>query len=84
MEAYIGDGPLTEFLELTCEQAKCIFKSAMEELKEGNVSKSRDLFETHRKNCELKLNNIKSCLMHLKYDLNKKKFCVIKIEMVKY
>lgn len=84
METYIGDTPLTEFLDLTCQQAKILFKSAKEELQQSETSKSREIFETARKNCEIKLQNILSCLMHLKYDLERKKFCVIKIEQIEY
>ena len=80
MECYVGDTVLTELLELTCQQAKMLFKLAQEEQKAGQSSHSKETFETARKNCENKLESIKSCEMHLKFDLDKKKFCITKME----
>ena len=65
---------------LTCHKAKILYKSEQEELKSNKVSHSKEIFETARKNCETKLKSIKSCVMHLKFDLEKKKFCITKIE----
>jgi hypothetical protein len=82
MEVYIGNTVLSEFLELTCQQAKILFKSAQEEQKEGKFSHSKAIFETARKNCETKLESIKRCEMHLQFDLDKKKFCITKMENI--
>lgn len=83
MECYIGDAPLAEYLELTCQQAKLLYKQAQEELKQSSTSRSREHFDSCRKKCELILESIKSCVVHLKYDLDRNKFCVFKIEDIK-
>jgi len=80
-QAYLSNDPIELLLNLTCLQAKDIFKKS----KELNVPPSENqyviLFDQKRSNYCEKLTKIKFS-MHLKFDFEKEMFCVFKIENI--
>lgn len=79
MSCYIDNDPLTDLLDLTCQEAKELFIKA----KETSDSKYQQIFEQKRKNCEQKLKKM-TALMHLKYNFDNLKFCIFKMENIVY
>ncbi len=80
-QAYLSNDPIELLLDLTCLQAKDIFKKS----KELNVPPSENqyviLFDQKRANYCEKLTKI-IFSMHLKFDFEKEMFCVFKIENI--
>lgn len=68
MDVYLGDTPMTKLLGLTVAQVK-----------EKYLQKQSDDYDRAKVECDRKLQKI-CCVMHLKYDLEKQKFCVWDIE----
>lgn len=82
-DAYIGNDPLEKLLDMSCKQAVELYKQSLLANLPRNQNQYSIQFELNRKKCENALNTM-VCLMNLKYDLEKKKFCVYKIENIKY
>lgn len=76
---YIGDEPLSNLLELTCKEAKDLFKKS----KESGDKEYHLLFEQKRKNCELKLKTM-NALISFRYDFDKNKFCIFKLDNIEF
>lgn len=83
LHVYLGNDPLCELIELTCHQARELFQKSRES---SNPSETKEFkhFEMKRKHAEYKISTIKKCLVHLKYDLNRSKFCIVKITDYQY
>jgi hypothetical protein len=81
---YLGDEALSKLLEMTCKEAKALHKKSKEAIEAtGNVQNQYFLyFENKRQACEFQLNKM-SCDVKLKYDFERKKFCVVEISNVK-
>ena len=77
LDCYIADTIITDFMELTCQQAKELFQKSRES-KDPNLLK---VYEEKMNSCSRRLAHISS-LMHLKYDNQKSEYCVIKFEDV--
>ena len=79
LDVYIGNDPLTDLLQLTCEKAKELFK----QFKESGESKANDenclLFERKRNEGQKRLRSLNTT-MHLKFDITKLKYCIYKID----
>ena len=85
VEAYICNEMLTEMLELTCVEARELFKRSKSQTSQRTDETSEyALFEAKRVGCEKKFADIASCRMHLKYDLERNKFCVMKIDQIQH
>lgn len=76
---YLDDEPLANLLELTCREAKELFKKARET---GDTEYSLK-FERKRKNCENKLRTI-NAMANFKYDFDKNKFCIFKLDILDF
>ena len=81
LNAYINDSLLEVLLDLSCTQAKELFKMSKRSNKQYNEDEHFLLFERKRKECELKLEKM-NCLYSLKFDLDRNKFCINKIVII--
>lgn len=72
IDAYIGDKPMNKLLGLT-----------VTEVKEKYLKKQSGDYDHAKSECDKKLEKI-LCIMHLKYDFDKRKFCVWEIENETY
>ena len=68
MDVYIGDIPMNKLLGLTVAQVK-----------EKYLQKQSSDYDRAKALCDTKLEKIR-CIMHLRYDFEKQKFCVWDIE----
>ena len=80
-QAYLGNEPIEMLLDLTCLQAKEIFKKSKEINKPPEENEYVVLFEKKKNEYFDKVKKIKF-LMHFKFDFDKKMFCVFKIENI--
>jgi hypothetical protein len=79
LSAYIGNDPLADLLQLTCQQAKELFKKFKESGKSQENDENFLLFERKRNEGQEKLRRLNST-MHFKFDFEKQKFCIYKID----
>ena len=79
LNAYIGNDPLTDLLQLTCQQAKELFKKFKESGKSQENDENFLLFERKRNEGQDRLRRLNST-MHFKFDFDKQKFCIYKID----
>ena len=75
LDVYIDDVIITDFMQLSCKQAKELFQKSRED------PKILKIYENKANVCACTLAHV-SGLMHLKYDKNKSEFCVFKFEDV--
>ena len=78
-DVYLGNETIETLLELTCLEAKDMFKKT----KEINLPPSQNeyfIFFENKKSMYFAKVAKSKFLMHLKYDLSKRMFCVLKIE----
>jgi hypothetical protein len=80
-QAYLSNDPIELLLNLTCLEAKDIFKKSKELNLPPSENKYGLLFDQKRSNYCEKLTKTKF-LMHLKFDFEKEMFCVFKIENI--
>ena len=80
-QAYLGNDPIENLLDLTCVQAKDIFKKSKEIDLPPSENKFIILFEKKKNEYFKKVNEIKF-VMYLKFDFDRKMFCVFKIENI--
>lgn len=83
LNVYLSNELLSEFLELTCQEAKNLSDKARQAAN-PNETPEYQLFERKRINCENKFGTIRQCEADLRFDLDKNKFCVSKFENIRY
>ncbi len=81
LDAYICNELLESLLDMTCLEARDLFRKYKASKKHHTEDGHFLLFESKRKACENKISRM-SCILHLRYDLDKHKFCIFKIDNV--
>lgn len=81
--AYIGDQVLASWLELTCREARELFKKSAASAPTATADSANALFAQKVAVCQQRLANIATCRMHLKFDLDRNKFCIVQIDEIK-
>jgi hypothetical protein len=81
LEVYIGNEPIAQLLEMTCKEAKELFKKSKESTSKAESNEYFQKFELHRKRCQTKLEKMTAHL-YLKYDFEREKFCVFKLDHI--
>ena len=81
--AYISNDLLASMIELTCHEARELFKRASQSSR-PNETREYKMFEEKRLACERKFADIVSCTMRLKFDLDRNKFCILALDEIKH
>jgi hypothetical protein len=83
MNAYFGDEPLTNFLGMNCIEAKQLHSNAKNS-SSPTASNEFIRFNECVESCQIIFASIAECSMHLRYDLEKAKYCIFKLENIVY
>lgn len=76
---FVGNEPLDDLLQLTCKEAKNLFKKFKESGKTQETDENCLLFERKRDEGQAELKSLNTS-MHFKFDYEHEKFCIYKID----